>query len=487
MTNWMTQLAVLAPTIILTAGALVILLLDVIFDRIKTGLLGYLGAVFSLISFCTVAFYMMGYRGEYFSGTLLIDGLALFSGNIFLIATFLVLMMSVGYVERLEDHGEYYALVLLAAVGMLTMTWTTHLVVIFIGLEILSIASYVLTGYFRNVRNSSEASLKYFLTGAFSSGILLYGIAIVYGYTGSLDLNKISDFLIHNQGPFVYIGTAAVLSGFLFKIAAFPFHSWSPDVYEGAPTPVTAFMSVGTKAAAFVVLLRLTFVSFQEFEFYIAGVLGVVSVLTMTVGNIAALVQDSLKRMLAYSSIAHAGYILIGVVAGSYYGGAGVLFYLLAYAFMNIGAFCVVLTAERKTGKEIFIQNLKGAASSQPFIGLSMSVFMFSLAGIPPFSGFFGKFYVFSSAIKSAGNELDRFFVILVIIAVINTLISVYYYLRVLVYMFMKSERGRDMRLNIPSFGQYFVIALSMIVTVILGIFSSGVLKLTNDIIKGML
>ncbi len=471
----MKQLMILSPTIVLIAGAFVVLLGSVFFPKIKRTFFAYFGAIVAVVALVVVLFGLGSeYSGSQFSSTLLLDNLSLFSATIFLIATILTIILSAGYVEKLEESGEYYALILLSCSGMIAMTWTENLLMIFVGLEIMAISSYILTGYFKSVRRSTEASLKYFLTGAFSSGILLYGVTVIFGLTGSLNLKIIGDRIVGGEvviSPFLLVGAATLLIGFLFKIAAFPFHFWSPDTYEGAPTPIAGFMSVASKAAAFIVIIRLMNSFYIDISQYWIGGICVLSVLTMFVGNITAISQSSVKRMLAFSSIAHAGYLLLGIVAmtADRLSASTVLFYLLSYTFMNLGAFGVVLAVEKKTGSEIFLSHLKGLGFSRPFLGFAMAVFMFSLAGIPPAAGFFGKFYIFTAAVKAG-------YIKLVLFAVLNSLISAFFYLRVLVYMYMNGTGEEDQTFARPALNVNFVLALSVVLVVLLGVFPSSFL-----------
>jgi len=318
---------------------------------------------------------------------------------------------------------------------MMLMASGTDLMVIFLGLEVLSVALYILAGFNRGNRKSNEAGLKYFLLGAFSTGFLLYGMALTYGATGTTKIAKIAEFISQNSivtlNPILIVGMLLMAVGFSFKIAAAPFHMWTPDVYEGAPTPMTAFMSVGPKAAGFAAFLRVFIIALPAFTPQWSSLLWILAVLTMTVGNITALYQQNIKRMLAYSSIAHAGYVLVGFVADNAVGTAGVMFYMLSYAFMNIGAFAIIILVGRKGEENNNVSDYAGFGFKHPVLGLVMSIFLFSLAGIPPAAGFIGKFYLFSGAIQAG-------YIWLAIIGVLNSAVSVYYYLRVMVYMYMK-------------------------------------------------
>jgi len=355
---------------------------------------------------------------------------------IFLVAAGLAVLISDQYMSREDcNHGELYPLILFTTVGMMLMASGTDLMTIFLGLELMSISLYVLAGFNRNNIKSNEAGMKYFLLGAFSTGFLLYGMALIYGTTGTTKIAKIASVIALSGGPtantMLLIGMFLMLTGFLFKIAAVPFHMWTPDVYEGAPTPMTAFMSAGPKAAGFAAMLRLLLVAFPVMKAEWADLLWILAVLTMTVGNFTALRQDNIKRMLAYSSIAHAGYALVGFVAANATGTSGILFYMLSYAFMNIGAFAVIILVGKQGEPNGTVMDFAGLGQKRPLLAATMALFLFSLAGMPPTAGFIGKFYLFSGAIQEG-------YIWLAIIGVLNSAASVYYYLRVMVYMYFK-------------------------------------------------
>lgn len=398
-----------------------------------------------------------------FAGALSLDSFAAYFNLIFLIGAFLATVLSKDYVENMKlRSSEYYALILFSTSGMMILSSASEFMSLFLGFEIMSVSVYVLSGFNRASIRSTESGIKYLVLGGFSSAILLYGIALVYGASGTIFLDQIaSRFDINN--PLYIAGTALILAGFIFKIGAFPLHQWVPDIYEGAPVTVTGFMSVGVKAAAFAILIRVLFEGFSELETNWSQVLWVVSLFTMTIGNLAAIVQTSIKRMLAYSSIAHAGYALIGVVSA--YGGkelglSSVFYYLFAYTFMNLGAFGV-LAYLAKDGKECEnFDDVSGLWQRKPLTAIALGVFMFSLAGIPPTIGFFAKYRVFLSAVKAE-------FYWLAIIGILNSVISAYYYLRVLVYAYM-----RDEKVEFPSFKPTSAVALTILTlgTLILGI-----------------
>ena len=427
--------AAIMPEIILSVVGMALLLINVFVPGDKKAYLAWL----SLAGIVVTCFTVVGGWGnpqEGFSGSVLQDNFALFFKGIFLVAAALSVLITDQYLDREGcNHGEIYPLLLFATVGMMLMAAGTDLMTIFIGLEIMSICLYVLAGFNRDNLRSNEAGLKYFLLGAFSTGFLLYGMALTYGATGTTKLAKIAAYAAQNgmvaANPMLVVGMLLMATGFAFKVAAAPFHMWTPDVYEGAPTPVTAFMSVGPKAAGFAAFLRVLMIAMPGLKPEWTGLLWILAVLTMTVGNITALYQKNIKRMLAYSSIAHAGYILVGFTAGNSVGTAGVMFYMLSYAFMNIGAFAILVLAGRKGDTGNTLDDLTGFGYKHPVLAVVMSIFLFSLAGIPPAAGFVGKFYLFSGAIQAG-------YLWLAIIGVLNSAASVYYYLRVMVYMYMK-------------------------------------------------
>lgn len=350
-------------------------------------------------------------------------------------------LIATEYIKKLAlPAGEFFALIVFAVFGLITMAVTADLIVLFIGLEILSLCLYVLCGYNRAGIKSTESSLKYFITGAFSSAVLLYGIALLYGIFGTTSMRLMAEKSAAGEiAPFsglLPFALACIISGLAFKIAAFPFHAWVPDVYEGAPTPVTAFMSCGVKAAAFVVLLRVILFNFNQLREILVPVLWWLAVVTMSAGNLAALAQKNVKRMLAYSAVAHAGYILIGIAALDTHSGSAaraVVYYLFAYAAMNLGIFTVVSRLEDNKGGRLDFDAYRGVGFKRPWMGICVSVFLFSLVGIPPFAGFFAKYFVFSAAVEKG-------FIGLAVIGALNSLVSVFFYLRLLVCMYMQDS-----------------------------------------------
>jgi NADH-quinone oxidoreductase subunit N len=353
----------------------------------------------------------------------------------------------------------------------------TDLMTIFLGLEVLSISLYVLAGFFRRQTRSNEAGLKYFLLGAFSTGFLLYGIALLYGVSGTTNVADIGMYLRSQPAllanPMTIAGMLLLSVGFLFKIAAAPFHMWTPDVYQGAPTPITAFMSAGPKAAAFAGFLRIFTLGLDGLQAEWTALLWVLAVLTMTVGNVLAIYQTDLKRMLAYSSIAHAGYALVGMVAANDIGKSGILFYMLAYTFMNLGAFAVLVLAGKKGEENLTLEGFSGFGFKRPFLGVAMTIFLLSLMGIPPTAGFAGKFYIFAGAVEAG-------YIWLAILGVLNSAVSLYYYLRVMVYMYFR-EPAEDYGWMTMQVGAVISIILAIVGIFYLGIFPGNVMEMAKS------
>jgi len=431
------------PEIVLTAGALVVLLVDFVFrDRDDLTLPA---ALATLLVTAGVLFSFVGVDTTASRGLLAIDGFATLFKFVFLLTAVVTVLMSSSYlkVEGVRA-GEYYFLILCATLGMMFMASGVDLITLFIGLETMAVSFYILTGFLKPNQRSNEASVKYYVLGAFSTGILLYGMSLLYAVSGSTNLGEIAAAVgARSSGGLVILAVIFVGAGMAFKIAAVPFHMWAPDVYEGAPTPVTAFLSVGSKAAAFAMLLRI-FVEglptiaadWQAFFWWLA-------VLTMTVGNIAAITQSNTKRMLAYSSIAHSGYVLIGIVAGTSRGWTAAMVYLFFYMFMQLGAFAIVTMLRRRDVVGDELKDLSGLYFRSPFAAVAMLIFLLSLGGIPPTAGFMGKFWIFGAAIDagtSGASPLGTSLVWLAVIGVVNSAISLFYYIRVVVFMWMKDE-----------------------------------------------
>jgi NADH-quinone oxidoreductase subunit N len=454
------------PLLIVTATCFACLLLDVVPGgrRVHLAAVGILGLAGAALSSAL----MWGGPAVDFQQMVVADDFALFFNGIFAVTTALVLLLSVGYVRRQAiEAGEYYILLLFAALGMMLMAAALDLLVVFLGLELMSLSLYVLAGFFRARPTGNESSMKYFLLGAFSSGFFLYGIALLYGATGTTNLARLGAALGapgSGRDPLVLAGIALLLVGFGFKTSAVPFHQWAPDVYEGAPTAVTALIATGSKAAAFAALLRVVLET-GVLQPDLTTLLWIMAALTMTVGNVIALAQRNLKRMLAYSSVAHVGYMLVGLTAGSGLGGAAVLFYLLVYSFATVGAFGVILLLERgddQKNEAVEIDAYGGLAARHPLLALVLTVCLVSFIGLPPTAGFIGKFYLFSAAIEAK-------FIGLAIIAVLNSVVAAYYYLRLIVYMYMREpEPGGAHSVLTPAAG--LALALVVWVTLHLGL-----------------
>ncbi len=462
------------PEIVMTCLALAILLADLFIKRKETI------AFLSIIGVSAVTYMVLGSMGTTFNGMFISDGYSTFFKLIFFLNVVLTILISVKYivVERI-NFGEYYSLILFSTLGMMLMASAADLIVLYLGLELMALSTYILAGFIKYDIKSNEAAIKYFLLGAFASAFLLYGIAMIYGLTGTTDIQYISTYIINNElskNPILMLSMILFAVAFSFKIAAVPFHMWAPDAYEGAPTSITAFMSVGPKAAGFAVLGRVFMIAFGSVRIEWVAVLIPIAILTMGVGNIVALSQTNIKRMLAYSSIAHAGYALLGIIAGTSDGMASVLNYLLIYAFMNIGAFAVIVMLRSEGFKGDNITDYEGLAKQHPLASALMLVFMFSLTGIPPTAGFMGKFYVFMSAINAGYTWL-------VIIAVIFSAISAYFYLRIVMYMYMKEPKETVQLTTSPAVG--LALAITVAAVLIIGILPSAFVNFARIAVAG--
>ena len=431
----------LLPMLVLAATAVLVIVLDLLPPRERKDHLGFvsaLGVVLTLIMTYWMTFSLGGGELRGFRGMVVLDPYALFFNVVIGYATGLVILLSMDYIRREgQEAGEFYILILLSSLGMMLMASAGDLIIVFLGLETMSIALYVLTGFFRHRLEAGEASLKYFLMGAFASGFFLYGIALIFGATGSTNLDRIANAVAAGAGrdPMLAVGFGLLLVGFGFKISAVPFHMWAPDAYEGAPTSITAFIATGSKAAAFAALLRVLLTSLRGAPLDWPMLMWGMAAVSMTVGNVVALAQQNIKRMLAYSSIAHVGYMLVGVVAGGSLGNGSVLFYLLVYTFTTAGAFGAVLLLERNGREAVQLADYGGLATRHPVLAVALSVFLLSLIGIPPTAGFVGKFYLFGAAVKSG-------YVWLAVIGVLNSAVAAYYYLRLIVFMYMREPEG---------------------------------------------
>jgi NADH-quinone oxidoreductase subunit N len=482
------------PIVLLTLFALGILLIDLMLPpewKWATALTALAGVGFAAYGVWKIqAFYaanhLMGRVA--FMNSMVVDRFAIYFFYLFLAATAIAIVISVRYLEiEHENHGEYYSLMLFAVVGMMCMAAGFDIVLIFIGLELMAISTYVLVGFLRRDKRSNEASLKYLLLGAFSSGIFAYGLSLFYGLTGS---TKLPDIARHMQGlmvqgngrpgPIAILALLATATGLFFKIAAVPFHQWAPDAYEGAPTSMTAFMSVAVKAAAWAMLLRIFLWGLYPLHTVYLPILIVVSILTMTWGNLAALTQTNLKRLLAYSSIAHVGYMLLGLIAlcsveypapAFLDGYKGILLYLLVYTFMNLGAFAVVTSLRQREIIGDELDDIAGLYFRAPAETIMMLIFLLSLAGIPPLAGFYGKYFIFLSLIESGHY-------ILAAVAVLYAVFGLYYYMKIANAMLMRQplEEGR-----LPlSLGMRAALGVSALATVVIGVYPEPFINMVN-------
>ncbi len=461
----------LLPAIIPAVTAMLIMLADVLVPGKNKSWLA-LVALLGLALAAVQAFVLYGSNATSFNNSVVADNLALGVTLVVLVATFVTVLLSLDYLHaRNLDLGEYLALLLGAASGMILMALANDLIVMFLGLELFSLPLYVLCAFWRTNNLSLEAGMKYFLLGAFSSAFFLYGIALLYGATGSTNLNTIALAPTAAGNILFLMGIGLLLVGFGFKVGLVPFQWWMPDVYEGAPTPITAFMSVATKAAAFAAFFRAFLVAVPPSGLDWQIVLAILAVLTMTIGNVAALVQTNIKRMLAYSSIAHAGYILVALVAGGEAGISAALFYFAAYAVMNLAAFGGVIALGQGERERVNFSDLAGAAQQNPWAAAALAISLLSLAGFPPFAGFVAKFFVFGAAVNAG-------FVWLAILGVLNSLVSVYYYLGPVVRMYMNppAEGWQQAPVRTP-----IVLAFALVVVVLLtiglGVFPSEVIQ----------
>ncbi len=408
-----------------------------------------------------------------FGGMIRHGGYANFFNVLFCITAILVAIIARNYFEKKRyNRGEFYILLLFAVIGMMLIASANDLIILFLGIELMSICLYVLAGIVRVKEHATEAALKYFLLGAFSTGFLLYGIALIYGTVGTTNLMLIRNvFAVVSTNYLFLLGAGLLIVGLSFKAAAVPFHMWAPDVYEGSSTPVTAFMSTAAKAAAFTAFITIFIRTFDFFGGRINEAIAIIAAASMIFGNIAAIGQSNIKRMLAYSSIAHAGYMLIGIASGSIEGQVGVMFYLVAYTFMNVGAFAIVAIIENEEEKNLQLDDYLGLHQTQPVLSALMAIFMFALSGIPPFAGFFGKYFVFYSAIKSNLTWLA-------VIGVLTSFISAYYYIRIVALMYFRESKTAS-SIKIAHL-QIIVVIICAVLTLFFGLFPSSIVQIAQ-------
>jgi len=477
----------IVPELLVAMFGLAILLVDFLLLREKRdkywnvlfAVAGLGFAFFQLVRYWQARWGGVAYAG--FEGRLTLDSFAIYLKLIILMATALVVLLSARYLEIEDAHqGEYYALLMFSAVGMMFLASGTDLIILFIALELMALCEYVLTGFLRGNRRSNEAAMKFLLLGAFSSGLLLYGMSLFYGISGSTKLGEIAQALSlrSSDDPLSWVAMITLLAGLLFKIAAVPFHQWTPDAYEGAPTSITAFISVAPKVASFALLLRLLLAGIRPLQLEWQALLVGVALATMTLGNLAAITQTNIKRFFGYSTISHVGYLLLGIVAaadGNADGLTAVIIYLLVYAFMNLGAFGIIIMMRRKDLVGDEIDDLSGLMTRAPGYAILMLIFLLSLTGIPPTAGFIGKYYIFLALIETHHYALA-------VVAVTYAVVALYYYFRIVVAMFMKKAPDTVPLATSPSLDAAVSVALGM--TLIIGLYPQPFILLAREAVR---
>ena len=473
------------PEILLTVFGLAVLLFDFLLDKrdkYLNAVLALIGLGFALLQFVIFWRFRFGQPAYFgFDGTFAFDSFAIVAKVIILLATALVILLSVKYLEIEEANlGEYYALLLFAAVGMMFLVSGADLIVLFIALELMALCEYILTGFLRRSRRSNEAAVKFFLLGAFSSGLLLYGMSLLYGIGGSTKLSIIAERLRDRPAadPLSWVALITLLAGIYFKIAAVPFHQWTPDAYEGAPTSITAFISVAPKVASFAFFIRILFMGLWPLRAEWQALTIGVAIATMTLGNLAAISQTNIKRFFGYSTISHVGYLLLGLVAaadGSADGLRAIVIYLIVYAFMNLGAFAVIIMMRRRDMIGDEIDDLSGLMSRAPALALLMLIFLLSLAGIPPMAGFIGKYYIFLSLIETGHYYLA-------LLGVGYSVVALYYYFRIVVVMFMK--RPMDDVPYAESFALRVALGVTLAMTLLIGIYPQPIIIIAGEAVR---
>jgi NADH-quinone oxidoreductase subunit N len=468
------------PEIAVILTALLVLIADLFLKKEHTATLGWF-SLFGLGIAAVVTYSLMGTEGSYFSGAFLLDPFSIYFKFIFYSACGLGILLSINYL-KVEDirRGEYYALLLFATSGMMFMAAAGDFITLYLGLELMALSLYILAGFMRKDNRSNEAAIKYLVLGAFSSGIMLYGMSLLYGLSGSTNLADLMVFLqgTDQKNPIIFLGMIMLIVSFGFKVAAAPFHMWAPDVYEGSPTSVTAFMSAGPKVAGFAVLLRVFLYALEPLQAHSTAIIAALAFLTMAVGTITALSQTNIKRMLAYSSIAHAGYALIGLAAAGPEGAASVMLYVCIYAFMNMGAFGIVILLRKAGERGEEITDFAGLGKTNKTAAFFMLIFMFSLTGIPPFAGFMGKFYIFKAAIEAG-------LLWLAIAGVLFSAVSAYFYLRVVMVMYMNDSKGSIELATSPSL--VLALAISAAAVIVLGVYPTSLLNFARASLAGVL
>jgi NADH-quinone oxidoreductase subunit N len=496
-----TDLQLIAPELILTACACVALVMEVILPYRKSKLTAYFSLVGIALAFISLVVQWRLIGGalpvDGFYGMVRIDGFALLFKAIFLIAAALAVGISTRFLDiEGEQHGEYYALILFATVGMMFIACGYDLISLYISLELMALTFYVLVAFTKREKKSNEAAMKYFLLGAFSSGVLLYGMSLIYGIAGSTNIGEIGDHLAkvipQIQGPqagdaagvrpLLLLGMIALSAGLFFKVAAVPFHMWAPDVYEGAPTSVTAFLSTGSKAASFALYARIFTEALGPMRADWAPLLGLVAAITIMVGNWAAVTQENSKRLLAYSSISNAGYLLLALIANNLYGYIGLIVYLFVYTLMNMGAFGVIISLRRRGIIGDNVDDLTGLGQKAPWLAAMMAIFMLSLGGLPMTGGFMGKYFLFGGIIQRGAADGKSWYYWLAGWAILNTVVSFYYYVRFIKVMYL-GDRIADNKPLALSPALQTALIVAVIGIIVIGVYPQPFIKLTQDLI----
>jgi NADH-quinone oxidoreductase subunit N len=501
------DLQLIAPELILTAFACVALVMEVILPYRKSKLTAYFSLIGIALAFISlvVQWWFMGYSLPFdgFYGMVRIDGFALLFKAIFLISAALAIGISTRFLDiEGEQHGEYYALILFATVGMMFIACGYDLISLYISLELMALTFYVLVAFTKREKKSNEAAMKYFLLGAFSSGILLYGMSLIYGISGSTNIGEIgssfsklvpsiqtalagtnvADQPLVGLRPMMLLGMIALGAGLFFKVAAVPFHMWAPDVYEGAPTSVTAFLSTGSKAASFALYARVFMEALEPMRADWAPLLGLVAAITIMVGNWAAVTQENSKRLLAYSSISNAGYLLLALVADNLYGNIGLIVYLLVYTLMNMGAFGIIISLRRRGIIGDNVDDLTGLGQKAPVMAAMMAIFMLSLGGLPMTGGFIGKYFLFGGLLQRGQADGKSWYYWLVLWAILNTVVSFYYYFRFIKVMYL-GDRIADNRPLALSPALRVALVVSVVGIIVIGIYPQPFIELAQTLI----
>ncbi len=475
------HLLALLPEMIVAVLAMALLLLDLFVPKEKKRMTAYMAALTMMAAGAATLFVMTPETQVAFYGFFVLDHFAVFAKLLICIATLLGIVLSIDYMKDEENIGEYYVLMLFSALGMMLMVSANNFIIMYLGLELMALSTYVLVGYQRDVLRSSEAALKYFILGALSSGMLLYGVTFFYGVSGSFHFVAIAQGIAEagsSAGTAVLLGLVFVLAGLAFKVSMAPFHMWTPDTYEGAPTPITAFMSVAPKVAGFVIFMRILVDALPGLQHEYTTILIVMAVITMAVGNLAAIAQRNIKRMLAYSTIGHVGFVMLGLIAANADGYAGILVYLSVYLFMNMGVFAIIILMRREGIQGELLDDFAGLSRVRPGYALAMGLFLFSLGGIPFLAGFWAKYVVFIAAIE-AGH------LYLVLYALLFSAVGAFYYIRVVKYIYFDEER---VAFNfVENRMMQATVVVSAIAVVALGIYPDPLIDLCQKALGGLI